>query len=83
MSQENIKSRGDWDIFLDDFKSEIVAWHFTWLQCIMYGVNNDHILLVGFHGNEGYSTVHVVHQFGWIQRIPLAVGFPRFTLIKS
>lgn len=65
-SQENFKRRGDWETFLNDLRSEPVAWHPTWLhdnEVLMYAVNKDSIILIGFRGTEGYSPIYVVRQF--------------------
>lgn len=68
-SKENFKWIGDWEIFLNDLKSEIVAWHPTWVhdnEVLMHGVNKDPTLLVDC--------------LGMIHPIPLAMNFSRFML---
>lgn len=48
----------------------------TWLhdnEILMYGVNKDIILVIGFHGIEGYLPGW---SFGWIQPISVAMDFP-------
>lgn len=85
-SQENFKRRGDWETFLNDLRSELIAWHLTWLydnEVLMYGVNKDPIFLISFHRIEAISPIRMVRQFGWVQPIPLTMNFSQFTLRKT
>lgn len=61
-------------------RASYMAYMVTWYWVLMYGDNKDPIALIDFHGIEGYSPVHVVRQFGWVQPIPLIMDFSRFTL---
>lgn len=73
-SQENFKREGDWVIFLNDLKDASISWNPTWLHgnaILMHGTKEDHILLMSFHGIEGFSPNCVVRQFVWIQPIHL------------
>lgn len=47
----------------------------TYNEVLMYGVNRDPILLIGFHGIEGYSPVCLIQQYGLFQSIPHTVVF--------
>lgn len=64
LSQENFRRRGDWEIFQHHLKTELVAWHPIWLynsEVLMYGINKDRILFIGFCVMEGYSPTRLAH----------------------
>lgn len=65
-SQEIFRRRGDWLTFMDDLKSELVAWHPAWShenEVLMYGANKNLILLTSLGGFKQSPLPQIFARF--------------------